>query len=145
MSPRLTEAEKVAQAVAGMPAPQALRYLAALARPGVSQARGLAIAEVLEAVAETMNAGQQAVRRGLPVDSLRVRPLRVREYALRATRPDGTVFFVTYGDRLFSAVRDAAPLPDAEIMRRVVTVGAWVVDTSVTDEGVVRVDEGDDD
>lgn len=144
MSPRVTNAEQIAQAVAGMPAPQALRYLAELIRPGVSLARGLAVARHLDAIAETMAAGQQVVRSGLPVDSLPVRPLMVREYAVRAVRPDGTVFFVTYGDRLFSAAMDAARVPGAEIMRRNVTVGAWVVDTSVTDEGVVRVREDDD-
>jgi hypothetical protein len=144
MTPRVTNAEQIAKAVAGMPAPQALRYLADLIRPGVSLSRGLAVAQVLDTIAETMTAGQQVVRSGLPIDSLPVRPLTLREYGVRATRPDGTVFFVTYGDRLFSAARDAARVPDAEIMRRNVTVGAWVVDTSLTDGGVVRVLGGDD-
>lgn len=145
MSPRVTNAEQIAQAVAGMPAPQALRFLAELIRPGASLSRGLAVAQLLDTIAETMTAGQQVVRRGLPIDSLPVRPLALREYAVRAVQPDGTVFFVTYGDRLFSAARDAARVPDAEIMRRNVTVGAWVVDTSLTGEGVVRVRGGDDD
>lgn len=138
MSARVTNTEKITQAVAGLPAPQALRYLAELVRTGASLARGVSVAKQLDTIAETMTAGQQVVRRGLPVDSLPVRPLKFREYALRTTRPDGTVIFVTYGDRLFTAVRDAARIPDAEILRRDVTVGAWVADTAVTDEGVVR-------
>jgi hypothetical protein len=135
---RPPEVERLRREVAGMPAPQALRFLAELLRPGSSPTKGRAIAAHVDAIADAIDEEQQVVRRGLPVDSTADGPVQIREYALRATHPDGTVLFMPYGDRLFSAVRDGERMPNAEILHRDVTVGPWVADTEFTDEGLVR-------
>lgn len=129
--PRLTEAQKVEQAVAGMPAPQALRFLAELVQPGGSRARGEAAAALLVKVAKTLEAHQATVRTGIPVDSAEGKSVEIREYAIRAVHPDGTTLFTTYGDRLFTAVQDAVRLPDGEVLHRDVVVGPWVSGTTL--------------
>lgn len=130
------EDKKVQRMIAGLPAPQALRLLGELVCAGGPVARGIAIAHVLDTLADTLEADQQVVRSGVPVDSAPGATVRVREYALRAVHPDGTELFTTYGDRLFSAVQDAAGLPSAEVLHREVAVGPWHADTVFHDEGV---------
>jgi hypothetical protein len=140
VSSKPTEAEKVERAVVAMTAPQALRFLAELVRMGGSRARCEAIAALMVTVAGTMDTQQAIVRGGIPVDSLEDALLSFREYAVRSVEPAGGERFVTYGDRLFTAVRDAAALGEAEVLCRDVAVGPWVPNVTVRDGGAVRRD-----
>lgn len=138
MSPQPTEAEKVARAVAGMPAPQALRFLAELVRPGGSPARGEAIAALMTTIAATLDAHQAVVRDGIAVNSLDDAVLSFEEYAVRGLRLDGQEQFVAYGDRLFAAVRDASQAHESEVLRRSVAVGPWVPNVAFSGDEVWR-------
>jgi hypothetical protein len=128
MSRQPTEEERVQRAITGMPAQQALRFLAELLRRGGSPARCAAIAGYMDGVAATLGAQQAAVREGVPVDSLDDTVLSLREYAVETTHPDGTSTLTTYGDRLYSAVRDmtrARERGDAELLCRDVVISPW--------------------
>ena len=138
MSGRKTEAELLQQAVAGMTAPQALLYLAQLVREGGPQARGEAIAELIRSVAGTLAADQMIIREGIPVDSHEEEVLALREYAVRRTGLDGDQQVTPYGDRLFTAVRDAAEVGEGEVLCRDIVVGPWRRDVAVQVDGAVQ-------
>jgi hypothetical protein len=128
MSRQPTEEERLQRAIVGMTAPDALRFLAELLRHGGSLARRAAIAGHMETVAATLGAQQAVVREGVPVDSLDDTVLSLREYAVETTHPDGTSTLATYGDRLYSAVRDttrARERGDAELLCRDVVISPW--------------------
>lgn len=123
--PRQTEEARVREAVAGMPASQALKYLAEILRPGSSPARCIAVSEMMQQIAATLDTQQALVRDGLPVDSQPDTAVTIREYAVRSTHPDGTTALVTYGDRLYTAASDAMRVPDGHVLQRNVIVGPW--------------------
>ena len=64
-----TEAAKLERAVTGMPASDALRFLAEVLAPGSSPTRVRAVANLMEKVAATLDQQQAAIRDGIPVDS----------------------------------------------------------------------------
>lgn len=113
-----------------MPAPQALRFLAQLVRPGGSRARGEVIAALMARIADTLDRQQAVVHMGIAVDSVEGEQVEIREYAVRATRPNGEARFATYGSDLYAAVEAAEAMKGGEIVRREVVVGPWRPDAA---------------